>query len=48
MDEVISEVSRRPVMQTRVHHNTKLVLNPLVDIQPAECVCVVLWYNGRT
>jgi len=37
-DEVISEVLRRPVMQTPVHHHTKLVLNLLMDIQPVEHV----------
>jgi len=37
--EVISEVPRRPVMQTPVHNHTKLVLfNPLEDIQPVELV----------
>jgi len=37
-DVVISEVPRRLVMQTQVPHHTKLVLNPLRDIQPAELV----------
>jgi len=37
-DEVISEVPRRPVMQTPVHHHTKFVFNPLVHIQPLELV----------
>jgi len=33
-DEVISEVPRRPVMQTPVHHHIKLVFSPLVGTQP--------------
>ena len=37
-DEVISEVPRRPVMQTPVQHHIKLVLNPLMDIQSVELV----------
>jgi len=40
-DEVISEVPRRPVMQTPVHHHTKLIFNPLRDIQPVELELVV-------
>ena len=37
-NEVISEVPRRPVMQTPVHHYTKLVFIPLMDIQTTELV----------
>jgi len=42
MDEVISEVARRPVMQTTVHHHTKLVFNPGRVIQQVELVMLLL------
>jgi len=42
MDEVISEVARRPVMQTTVHHHTKLVFNPGRVIQQVELSMLLL------
>jgi len=37
-DEVISEVPRSSIMQITVYHHSKIVFNPLMDIQAVEFV----------